>query len=78
MAELVCVVTGGAGFIGCALSAGLTQRFERVVVLDKLHPQIHAAPAGTGRVDGSVEFRHADIAEPQTWTTFSATCARTC
>jgi len=32
-----CVVTGGAGFIGCALSAKLANRFDRVVVIDSLH-----------------------------------------
>jgi hypothetical protein len=42
MTNSMCVVTGGAGFIGCALSGGLVQRFENVIVLDKLHPQIHA------------------------------------
>jgi nucleoside-diphosphate-sugar epimerase len=45
--ESICVVTGGAGFIGCALSAGLVKRFDHVLVLDKLHPQIHARPATT-------------------------------
>jgi len=38
-----CLVTGGAGFIGCAVSAGLADAFDRVIALDNLHPQIHAA-----------------------------------
>ena len=36
------LVTGGAGFIGCAISVELAQRFDRVVAVDNLHPQIHA------------------------------------
>lgn len=36
------VVTGGAGFIGCALSHRLSVHFEHVIAFDNLHPQIHA------------------------------------
>ena len=35
------LVTGGAGFIGSALSQKLAARAERWVVLDNLHPQVH-------------------------------------
>lgn len=35
------LVTGGAGFIGCAISGLLTQHFDRVIAFDNLHPQIH-------------------------------------
>ncbi|MDY6076114.1 NAD-dependent epimerase/dehydratase family protein, partial [Mobiluncus sp.] len=35
-----CLVTGGAGFIGCALSRPLAERFDRVVALDNLQPQV--------------------------------------
>jgi dTDP-L-rhamnose 4-epimerase len=67
MADSTCVVTGGAGFIGCALSAGISQRFERVIVLDSLHPQIHATPVQPAALHPSVEFRHADVTEPSVW-----------
>jgi dTDP-L-rhamnose 4-epimerase len=67
MASSTCVVTGGAGFIGCALSAGLSRRFERVVVLDCLHPQIHPTPVRPAALDGAVEFRRADVTEPIAW-----------
>ena len=40
-----CLVTGGAGFIGCALSERLPDHFDRVVAMDNLHPQVHAAPS---------------------------------
>jgi dTDP-L-rhamnose 4-epimerase len=67
MSELSCVVTGGAGFIGCALSAGLVRRFGRVIVLDKLHPQVHATAMRPDALDSAIEFRHADITEPAVW-----------
>jgi len=34
-------VTGGAGFIGCALSSTLPDHFDRVVAMDNLYPQVH-------------------------------------
>lgn len=67
MASSTCLVTGGAGFIGCALSAGLARRFERVVALDSLHPQIHPKPERPSALDASVEFRRADVTEAATW-----------
>ena len=36
-----CIVTGGAGFIGSALSAGLVRRFDRVIAFDSLLAQVH-------------------------------------
>src|SRR5882757_1209851 len=67
MVDSTCVVTGGAGFIGCALSTGISQRFERVIVLDSLHPQIHAAPVRPAALHPCVEFRRADVTEPSVW-----------
>lgn len=61
------MVTGGAGFIGCALSAGLSLRFARVIVLDSLHPQIHASAVRPAALHPSVEFRRADITEQAVW-----------
>ncbi|PBB28645.1 MULTISPECIES: NAD-dependent epimerase/dehydratase family protein [unclassified Mesorhizobium] len=62
-----CVVTGGAGFIGCALSAKLANRFDRVVVLDSLHPQIHAERKRPADLDPRVELVVADVTEASTW-----------
>jgi dTDP-L-rhamnose 4-epimerase len=62
-----CIVTGGAGFIGCALSPGLAKRFDRVLVLDKLHPQVHSQPVRPRALDAAVEFRRADILQPEVW-----------
>lgn len=35
------LITGGAGFIGCALSARLAPLVRRLAVIDNLHPQVH-------------------------------------
>jgi len=64
-----CIVTGGAGFIGCAISAGLCDRFSHVLVVDKLHPQVHARQVRPEALDQRVDFRHADILVPETWDT---------
>jgi len=61
------VVTGGAGFIGCALTPGLSQRFKRVIVLDNLHPQIHPVAVRPAALPASIDFRRADITEPSVW-----------
>lgn len=62
-----CVVTGGGGFIGCALSASLANRFDFVVVIDKLHPQIHQTLDRPSGLHETVEFRQADITEAAVW-----------
>ena len=62
-----CVVTGGGGFIGCALSASLANRFDVVVVIDKLHPQIHQTLERPSGLHKTVEFRQADITEAAVW-----------
>lgn len=68
MTTRTCLVTGGAGFIGCALSKQLADEFGRVVVVDSLLPQVHAQQKRPNDLDERVEFVHADVAEPATWT----------
>lgn len=63
----VCIVTGGAGFIGCAMSEGLVQRFDRVIAIDSLLPQVHAVQERPADLHPDVEFIHADVAEAATW-----------
>jgi len=59
-----CLVTGGAGFIGTAISAGLADRFDRVVALDNLLPQVHPAGQRPEALDARVELRVADVRDP--------------
>ncbi|WP_425860689.1 NAD-dependent epimerase/dehydratase family protein [Arthrobacter sp. TWP1-1] len=67
------LVTGGAGFIGCAISAALVEAFDRVVVVDNLHPQIHASGQRPAELATGVELIIGDVAEAQTWDTVLAT-----
>lgn len=62
-----CLVTGGAGFIGCALSAALNQRFSRVVAMDNLHPQIHAVRKRPAALHAGVELIQADVTLAGDW-----------
>jgi dTDP-L-rhamnose 4-epimerase len=64
-----CLITGGAGFIGCALSAGLVSRFRQVIVLDCLHPQVHERRVRPAALHPNVDFRQADITESRVWDT---------
>ena len=73
MDERICVVTGGAGFIGCALSQKLVKRFSRVIVLDSLHPQVHAMPIRPAALHRCVEFHKADITATEVWDGLLAT-----
>nr|WP_318289438.1 NAD-dependent epimerase/dehydratase family protein [Paraburkholderia sp. BL8N3] len=62
-----CLVTGGAGFIGCAISSTLVRHFDRVVALDNMHPQIHATPDRPARLDPKVELVVGDVTLSETW-----------
>ena len=62
-----CIVTGGAGFIGCAISGGLVDRFARVIAVDCLHPQIHPSRQRPAALHPQVELVTADISEAKTW-----------
>lgn len=61
------LVTGGAGFIGCAISQALIESFDRVVVVDNLHPQIHETGERPAGLAEGVELIVADITEAATW-----------
>jgi dTDP-L-rhamnose 4-epimerase len=62
-----CLVTGGVGFIGCAISKLLKGRFDCVVAVDNLHPQVHPTRTRPAALDPSVEFVKGDVTERQTW-----------
>ena len=61
------LITGGAGFIGCAISAPLAEAFDRVVVVDNLHPQIHESGERPAELDARAELIVADVAEAAPW-----------
>ncbi|MCL2848587.1 MAG: NAD-dependent epimerase/dehydratase family protein [Micrococcales bacterium] len=63
----VCVVTGGAGFIGTALCRLLAGTFDHVVAVDALLPQVHPVPVRPVGLDDRVELRVADIRDTATW-----------
>lgn len=69
----VCIVTGGAGFIGTATSAALADSFDRVVAVDNLHPQIHERQERPEALDRRVELVQADVTEAETWDSLLAT-----
>jgi dTDP-L-rhamnose 4-epimerase len=62
-----CLVTGGAGFIGCATSPALVREFNRVVAVDNMHPQIHATPDRPLRLHADVELVVGDVTQRETW-----------
>ena len=62
-----CLVTGGAGFIGCAISKLLKEQFDRIVALDSLHPQIHLTEERPAALDPAVELVVGDVVERKTW-----------
>ncbi|MCL2422591.1 MAG: NAD-dependent epimerase/dehydratase family protein [Micrococcales bacterium] len=67
MTNRTCIVTGGAGFIGTALSTSLADTFEQVIAVDNLLPQIHPQQVRPAALDPRVELRVADICDPTTW-----------
>jgi dTDP-L-rhamnose 4-epimerase len=63
----VCLVTGGAGFIGCAISHLLASRFERYVVFDNLHPQVHNTSERPNELHDRAELFIGDVTAPGDW-----------
>ncbi len=55
------LVTGGAGFIGCELSHRLAEAADRWVVLDNLHPQVHAERRRPPRLHAAAELVEGDV-----------------
>ncbi|MDN7675972.1 dTDP-L-rhamnose 4-epimerase [Burkholderia oklahomensis] len=61
------LVTGGAGFIGCAISKRLAPRASRYVVMDNLHPQIHERAVRPDALDEKAELVVADVTDADAW-----------
>lgn len=64
---VTCLVTGGAGFIGCAISETLIGQFDKVIALDNLHPQIHKIAERPSALHKNVEFVRGDVTVCEDW-----------
>lgn len=60
------LITGGAGFIGTALSRRLVEAGYEVAVMDILHPQVHGDRAAL-RLPPSVQFFTGDVTHAPDW-----------
>lgn len=61
------LVTGGAGFIGCALSHLGAQSADRWVALDVLHPQVHPSQERPSALAEKAELIVGDVTDPEMW-----------
>lgn len=61
------IVTGGAGFIGCALAENLREFGFPIVVVDNLHPQVHPRQERPSALQEDVILVKGDVSEPATW-----------
>lgn len=62
------LVTGGAGFIGCAISHFLAEQSLPVVALDNMHPQVHPRRDRPERLHKKVELVYGDVTCTDDWT----------
>jgi dTDP-L-rhamnose 4-epimerase len=70
--EEVVVITGGAGFIGCAVSARLAGQGARIIAIDNMHPQVHRSPDRPEALHPDVELIVADVCDGAFWDKFLA------
>lgn len=68
--EEVIVITGGAGFIGCSVSAKLVERGARIIAIDNMHPQIHRSSERPEALHPAVELVVADVCDADFWDRF--------
>jgi dTDP-L-rhamnose 4-epimerase len=60
-------VTGGAGFIGSALSHLLAPKAQRWVVFDNLHAQVHPTRTRPDSLHETAEFVEGDVTDVAAW-----------
>jgi dTDP-L-rhamnose 4-epimerase len=63
------LVTGGAGFIGCAIADRLAGDADRWIVFDNLHPQVHEGSKRPAALAESAELIVGDVTNPADWDT---------
>lgn len=61
------LVTGGAGFLGCALSKRLAPESKGFVVVDNLLSQVHPSPERPSDLNSKARLIVGDVIEPDTW-----------
>ena len=61
------LVTGGAGFIGCALAERLAPLADRWLVLDNLHPQVHATRERPAALHDAADLVIGDVTDAAAW-----------
>ncbi|MDJ0324897.1 NAD-dependent epimerase/dehydratase family protein [Cryobacterium sp. PH31-AA6] len=61
------LVTGGAGFIGSAISQKLADSSDRWVVIDNLHPQVHPSQERPKELHSAAELVVGDVTDPSLW-----------
>lgn len=61
------LITGGAGFIGMALSRALLRREHQVALLDSLHPQVHPSACWPPEAADGIPLFLGDVARRETW-----------
>jgi dTDP-L-rhamnose 4-epimerase len=61
------LVTGGAGFIGCALAERLAATADRWMVVDNLHPQVHESQTRPASLAEDAELVVADVTDAEAW-----------
>jgi dTDP-L-rhamnose 4-epimerase len=60
-----CLITGGAGFIGCRLAERLLAAGHAVTVFDSLHPQVHSGPPND--LPSEAALFAADVTDAGAW-----------
>ncbi|WP_176597188.1 MULTISPECIES: NAD-dependent epimerase/dehydratase family protein [Sphingobium] len=72
MVDIDYLLTGGAGFIGCALSASLLRgeggkTLPSIIAVDSLHPQVHLVGNRPASLPDAVDLRIMDICDAAAW-----------
>jgi dTDP-L-rhamnose 4-epimerase len=61
------LITGGAGFIGCAVAQRLVAEGRDVLAVDSLHPQVHKGYGRPARLPESVPLFPFDVTSATAW-----------
>jgi len=63
----IVLVTGGAGFIGSALSRRLANHYGRWVAFDSMHPQVHSSIGRPEALHEDAELLVGDVTRAEDW-----------